>query len=86
MQVIFSTNYDITSSKNNLVVTISKKALGRYNYELEFNPSLSAEEFFINDVKRYVNNRSNKYLSNTACSKINNWLQANPFCDYHVEI
>lgn len=32
-------------------------------------------DFIMNDVRKYVDNRSNKYLSNTTCEKIWQWVQ-----------
>ena len=79
MQVILQTSANVYNESNEgLVITINQKAIKRLNdiYDMNQRDKDCDYDFVMNEVRKYVDNRSNTYLSDTACSKVWDWVQA----------
>lgn len=78
MQVILQTRDNVQDGMNEgLKVTLNERTLDKL-INVDSYEKLAEDyqyDFIMNDVRKYVDNRSNKYLSNTTCEKIWQWVQ-----------
>ena len=78
MQAILQTQDNVLSNTNEgLLINLNEKTLNKLiNIEDYFKRDENFEyDFIMSEVHKYVDNRSNKYLSNTTCEKVWKWVQ-----------
>lgn len=78
MQVILQTRDNVLSDTNEgLLVTLNERTLKKL-IDVEDYSTRDEDyqyDFIMNEIRKYVDNRNNKYLSNTTCEKIWQWVQ-----------
>lgn len=79
MQVILQTHDNVQNGMNEgLKVTLNERTLDKLINTDSYEKLADDYQYDIimNDVRKYVDNGSNKYLSNTTCEKIWQWVQS----------